>query len=200
VTVQTRYRSNYDQIARDHLRHWRAYGENPFQEKKHMESHLEATVRLISTHAPQGKMLDAGCGMGDLLACFPDRERVGVDISEAYLEVARERGLTVYRAGVEKMPFDTGTFALVTCTDVLEHVLDLNRAVKELLRVLKRGGVLIVRVPNEEELAVDTPPYEFVHLRRFDKPTLHLLFAKVFGRKVLEVSVDGGELHAVVQK
>jgi ubiquinone/menaquinone biosynthesis C-methylase UbiE len=200
MTVAQRYRSNYDRIALDHVEHWRQYGRNPFQDEHFLRSNEKATVHLINAYAPGGKMLDAGCGMGDLLMCFPDRERHGVDISKPYLDVARERGLDVTRCTIEKMPFPARTFDLVTATDILEHVLDLNAAVRELLRVLKRGGILIARTPNEEELGIDEVPYEFMHLRRFDEPTMHLLFARVFGCEVLHLEADGETLHAVVRK
>lgn len=203
MSVQSRYRANYDQIARDHVAHWRETGGNPFQGADALRANEDATVALIERYAPEGRWLDAACGMGDLLTRSNGRARWGVDISDDYLEIARGRYLNVSHAPVERLPFPREFFDLVTATDVLEHVLDLNRAVKELLRVLKPGGILIVRTPNEENLAWDTTPYEFVHLRRFDHATMHLLFGKIFGCEVLEVPVGGlaGDiLHAVVRK
>ena len=200
MSVATRYRKNYDQIARDHVAYWRETGGNPFQGTANMKANENLTVALIEKYAPAGWMLDAGCGMGDLLTRFPGRDHWGTDISEDYLAIARERGLNVARARIEKTPFVREFFDLVVATDVLEHVLDLNRAVRELLRVLRPGGILIVRTPNEEVLAYDGQQYEFVHLRRFDHQTMHLLFGKIFGCEVLEVPVNGDIIHAVVRK
>ncbi len=199
-SVLKRYRSNYDKIAADHVRYWRETGGNPFQGAEHIKANEDATAALIDYYAPKGYWLDAGCGMGDLLMRLPNRERVGVDISLEYLKIAEQRGLEVELSPVEKMPFHEGTFDLVTATDILEHVLDLNRAVKELLRVLKPGGTLIVRTPNEEALSRSSDPYEYVHLRRFDAATMFLLFTKIFGCEVLATPVDGEVLHAVVRK
>lgn len=200
MSVPARYQANYDKIASDHVAYWRETGNNPFQEEGVLRHNEASTVHYIQTYAPSGKMLDVGCGMGDLLMCFPRRQRHGVDISRAYLEIAQKRGLFVTQAPVEKMPFPNGSFALVTATDLLEHVLDLNAAVAEMLRVLRKGGTLIVRTPNEEVLSVNHSPYEFIHLRRFDQPTMELLFTRVFECRVLATPVDGHILHAIVRK
>lgn len=203
VSVQAAYRANYDKIARDHIKYWRETGKNPFQEEGTLARNENATVEIAKKHMPRNAhILDAGCGMGDLLLRFPSHERCGIDMSREYVEVANQRGLNVTVGKVEKLPWPKQFFSAVFATDVLEHVLDLNRAVKEMLRVLRKGGVLVVRTPNEEVLPLDNAPYEFVHLRRFDHPTMHLLFGKIFGCEVLEVAVSEQEdvIHAVVRK
>jgi len=203
MSIASAYRVNYDAIARDHISHWRATGQNPFQDAWQVKANEDATVALIERYSkPKQRMLDAGCGMGDLLLRCPNLICGGLDISEDYLEVAKERGLNVIQGRLEKMPYDAAAFDLVVCTDVLEHVLDLNRVVRELLRVLKVGGVLIVRTPDSEDLTsyMTYETYEFVHVRSFDEPSLYLLFRKVFDCEILEISKSGDIIHAVVRK
>jgi SAM-dependent methyltransferase len=92
------------------------------------------------------------------------------------------------------MPYSDEYFDVVTTTDVLEHVFDLNDAVKKILAVLKCDGVLIVRVPYKEDLSsyLDPAcPYEFIHLRSFDEFNLIALFEKIFNVKVLEWTFSG---------
>lgn len=201
MTLEERFLANYDRIAQEHVAHWRKTGGNPFQDSGHVAQFEDATVALIEKHAPAGKWLDVGCGMGDLLLRFPDRERFGCDISHDYLAIAEERGLFVDFAYAHDLPYEDEQFAIVTATDVLEHVLDLNAAVSELLRVLRPGGVLIVRVPDSEDLSEYLNcPYEFVHLRRFDEATLRLLFTRIFPCEVVETPRVLREIHAVVVK
>lgn len=196
------YQSNYDTIAREHIAHWRKTGGNPFQEQSRVDQFNAATVELALAHSSaKDRVLDVGCGMGDLLAALPERKLFGCDISRDYLHIAAQRGIFTTECYAEEMPFPARSFDLVLSTDVLEHVLDLNAAVSEMLRVLCGGGVLIVRVPDSEDLSeyLDCA-YEFVHLRRFDEPTLRLLFGKVFDCEVLDCPRVLSEIHAVVRK
>ncbi len=97
-------------------------------------------------------MLDVGCGSGGLLGDAADMGlRVsGVDISEVGLAQARSRvpnaDLRVARA--EELPFGDASFDLVSCTGSLEHVSDIDRAVREMSRVTRPGGRILVVVPN----------------------------------------------------
>ncbi len=200
MTIRTDYLENYDRIAQDHVRYWRETGGNPFQGES-VRLHNEATtLEMIRRHLQPGDViLDAGCGMGDLMLQLPG-DVIGLDISTDYLKVAAERGLTVVLGVIEQLPWPDGTFDMVIATDILEHVLDLNTAVKELLRVLKRGGTLVVRTPNEEVLSLAVVPYEFVHLRRFDVATFQLLFTRIFRCEVLECEVAGQEINVAIRK
>lgn len=185
------YSENYERIARDHVEHWRQTGVNPWQSDEHVAAVTAVTVDFIRRYSQPGDpVLDAGCGMGDLLLQLPDLDGQGVDFSPEYVSICKERGLAVTQAELESLPFEDGTFALVVAADVLEHVLDLNAVVREMLRVLRPDGVLVVRSPDSEDL---TPyldphyPYRFAHLRRFDEPGLRLLLDRVFECEVLEV-------------
>ena len=203
MSVQSRYARNYDQIAHDHVSHWRETGGNPFQGAEHVQANEDATVELAKRYVtPDSLILDAGCGMGDLMLRLKllHYEVQGIDMAEEYIAIARHRGLNAQRGRVEKLPWPKETFDAVFATDILEHVLDLNRVVKELLRVLKPGGIIIARTPNEEPLTEDNGRYEFVHLRRFDRPTFYLLFQRIFDCEVLEIAVSGDIIHAVARK
>ncbi len=95
-------------------------------------------------------ILDAGCGTGGLLVklmMFGDV--VGADMSDAAIKLVRKRGIKVVKATVLKMPFASKSFDVVISVDVLGHraVTDDINAMKEMFRVLKKDGVLIVRVP-----------------------------------------------------
>jgi SAM-dependent methyltransferase len=98
-----------------------------------------------------GLVLDAGCGTGGNAAMLGRFGRVvGVDLAELALELASERGLPrLTRATVAALPFGEATFDLVTSFEVLYHraVGDDVAALRELRRVLRPGGWLLVRLP-----------------------------------------------------
>jgi len=193
------YQETYDHIARDHVSFWHQNnGRNPFQDPTVMWKNEQATLELIRDYAPKGPMLDVGCGMGDILEKFPRRLRIGVDISEEYLRIARKRRLNVKKAAAEELPFPDDSFEVVIATDILEHVFDLNLVARELVRVSRK--FIIVRVPYMEYVSWNSPPYKFVHVRIFDEGTLRLLFDPIMGCKVKECFQSENVLHLVAQK
>jgi SAM-dependent methyltransferase len=95
-------------------------------------------------------ILDAGCGTGNNLLHLARFGRpVGVDLSEDALRFCRSRGVTVARAELLALPFPADRFDCVTSLDVIYHrwVEDDAAAVREMARVLRPGGLLLVRVP-----------------------------------------------------
>ncbi len=201
--VRDDYRANYQQIASDHISHWRSTGANPWQSGEHVAEVSDATRAYIERYsAPGDAILDAGCGMG-LLTSGLDRERHGVDFAAEYVAIAQTNGLDAIVGDLEHLPYPDGAFALVVAADVLEHVLDLNIVVSECLRVLRPGGVLVVRSPDRENLApylTEANPYRYVHLRRFDKATFELLFTRIFTCEFLETTVVRKERIVAVRK
>lgn len=184
------YTNNYKKIASDHIASIKPDQQNPFIEDDLWQQLERSTRELVIKYAKTGdRLLDVGVGLGRLLEPLTQFERHGIDISLDYLDMARHKGIDVAFSRIEDMPYADNTFDVVLACDVLEHVLDLHLCTREILRVLKHGGTLIVRVPFKEDL---TPyldpelPYEFVHLRNFDDAALRLHFCKIFGMKFLE--------------
>jgi SAM-dependent methyltransferase len=96
------------------------------------------------------RALDAGCGTGRNVAELArEGPAVGVDLSPEALAFCRQRGVAAARASVLALPFADRSFDLVTSFDVLYHrwIADDRAAVAELVRVLRPGGLLLVRVP-----------------------------------------------------
>lgn len=105
------------------------------------------------------KILDAGCGDGINLYGLSQIARrlavpadlYGVDYNPLRVERAAqiESVCTLQQASLMALPFADGTFEVILCNHVLEHVPEDERALRELHRVLKEGGLLILGVPNE---------------------------------------------------
>lgn len=190
------YLDNYDKISKDHMDLFDKSGKHFIDEETWNELE-EGTLALIEKYRQPGKatILDVGVGLGRLLEQLDKEkyERFGVDISLNYLVRAKAKNLEVCMAFAEDLPYRDNFFDIVVCTDVLEHVLDLNLAMKEVLRCLKPGGKLIIRVPYKEDLSAyltEDCPYDFVHLRNFDEGNLQML-TKIFDLSFEEYSLSG---------
>jgi SAM-dependent methyltransferase len=103
---------------------------------------------------PSAELLDAGCAAGrqlDELARYGGVH--GIELNPLGVAAARERGHhDVHVAQVEQMPFDSHSFDVVTCLDVIEHTPDDVVSLEELRRVTKPGGALVVTVPAYQTL------------------------------------------------
>lgn len=101
------------------------------------------------------RLLDAGCGTGyNLVALAALGRTVGVDLSTEAIAFCRERDVRAVRGSVLRLPFRDASFDAVTSFDVIYHdwVSDERAAVLEMARVLRPGGVVLVRVPALEAL------------------------------------------------
>jgi len=93
-------------------------------------------------------VLDAGCGTGEVtaeIAGLTGGSVTGVDSEARFVEYAsgQHPGIQFVRADCEELPFDDGTFDMVTCHFLLMWVSRPARAVKEMARVLEPGGILL---------------------------------------------------------
>ncbi len=189
------YTDNYNKISDDHLASLQRNGTNPFIPEDLWVRMENSTIDLIKKYSRPGDMiLDVGVGLGRLLANFSSLQRYGMDISLGYLQIAQTKGIDVCYALVEDMPYKEGLFHMVVCTDILEHVLDLNMCCGKILYVLRKGGILVARVPFREDLSpylAPTYPYKYVHLRNFDENSLRLLFERIFDCEFIETATAG---------
>jgi SAM-dependent methyltransferase len=140
-------REQYAIMARREERHWWYAG-------------MRGVALAVLGHALGGRrgvrILDAGCGTGGTtteLRQFGDV--VGIDLAWEALEPARERGLSALaRASIEQLPFLAATFDVATSFEVVYHlgVASDTAALTEIHRVLKPGGLLLLRVPAHDWL------------------------------------------------
>lgn len=126
-------------------RYWREEGWDTRPPRKLLEL-LERNV------SPDASVLDVGCGDGGTTGTWLQRRArsyVGVDVSEAAVELARGRGLDARRiADASSLPFDGGSFDFAVCVEVLEHLFDPHLVAVEIRRVVRPAGRAIFTVPN----------------------------------------------------
>jgi SAM-dependent methyltransferase len=95
----------------------------------------------------QGRTLDVGCGIGDFLQFRPGT--IGVDINPATVDVCLGRGLDACIMKPDQFPFGDASFDSALMDNVLEHIAVPEPLLREVRRVLRPHGRLLVGVPGE---------------------------------------------------
>ena len=145
---------------------------------------LQKKIGWIEEKKPaKGEILDLGAGTGDFLAEAKKNgwEVAGVEPNEGARKLAAEKGVRLLEDTSE---FSEHSFDVISMWHVLEHVPDLDEQIKELYRLLKPDGLLIIAVPNfnsddakkysESWAAYDVPR----HLYHFSKKAIKNIFGE----------------------
>ncbi|MFJ4689188.1 class I SAM-dependent methyltransferase [Streptomyces sp. NPDC088789] len=135
-------------------------------------AHAEAwIVPWMVGHVRGGIAVDLGTGTGRIAQALAETgsvEVIAVDRSRLMLQatLAKTKGLPVLalRADAADLPILDATVDAVTCSGVLHHIEDPRRAINEVARVLRPGGLFVIREPN-----ADYPAKWFAPLERMAK-------------------------------
>lgn len=163
--------------------------------------------RLNFLKPERGRLLDVGCGLGIFLAMakMENWDACGIDISPYAVKYAKERfSLEVYNSSsLKDVAFPPKSFDVITLWDSLEHFPDPLNQFKEIHKVLKDDGLVMLDIPNEKSLLrvmarclyvmtgrTFTYPvrklYHNYHLYYFDPHAIEILLNKV-GFKMLSI-------------
>ena len=110
-------------------------------------------ANIIKRYRDSGKILEIGCGLGNVLMRLEDRfETHGIDVSEYAIEQARANTpRSVLRvATAEEVGSLPGPFDVIAAFHVFEHLVDPGAVLKECARMTKPGGLLMIATPNTE--------------------------------------------------
>lgn len=126
--------------------------------------YTQARPELVALVNPAGlRVLEVGCATGAMGAALLDqgaREVVGLDLFEPAVAEARQRLTAAHRVDLNALPdlpYPDGHFDLVTCADVLEHLVDPAAVLRHLRRWLADDGRLLVSIPNVRHESVVLP-------------------------------------------
>ncbi|UQD55593.1 bifunctional 2-polyprenyl-6-hydroxyphenol methylase/3-demethylubiquinol 3-O-methyltransferase UbiG [Flavobacterium sp. K5-23] len=169
---------------------------------------LKNKLDLInSLQSNKGRILDIGAGTGEFLSVTKQNgwQTTGVEPSDKAKSIAMNKGISFVENTSE---LESNTFDVITMWHVLEHVPDLDKQLKELKRLLKVDGTLIVAVPNFKSFdakhygkfwaAYDVP----IHFWHFSKTSIKLLFEKegMQLKKVLPMKFDSFYVSLLSEK
>lgn len=169
---------------------------------------LKNKLNLINSLQPsKGRILDIGAGTGDFLSVAKQNgwHTIGVEPSEKAKAIAVKKEVSFVEDTVE---LESHSFDVITMWHVLEHVPNLDNQIKELKRLLKPNGSLIVAVPNFKSFdakhygafwaAYDVP----IHFWHFSKKAIESLFEKegMELQKVLPMKFDSFYVSLLSEK
>ena len=138
---------NADYYAKDYLTNY----EN---RKETLAKRFLKRLKDIETIKRGGKLLDVGCSTGLFLKIASENSQYrwklfGIDINRNSIKFAKTKAnASFYCASLHGEKFKANFFDCVTCFDVLEHDADIRGNLKEIYRILKPGGLLVIQVPN----------------------------------------------------
>lgn len=140
-------------------------------------------IEFLRRFSVDRDVLEVGCGTGLLLQRIAGfaRSAKGIDLSEGMLEKARARGLEVALGSATDLPFPDASFDVACSFKVLAHVKDIDRALHEMTRVVRPGGMVIIEIYNPFSLrgfvknylpagAISDRTKESAVYTRFDNP------------------------------
>ena len=171
---------------------------------------LARKYNIVQALKPMGSILDIGCGSGELLQLFHKKgwKTVGIEPDDVVRKTAISRYALDIREEISLKTIPDGSFDVITMWHVLEHVPDLTGRVKEIKRLLKNDGILIVAVPNSNSgdakiygkhwAAYDVPR----HLWHFTKDSIAMLFRNhgMVIAKILPMKLDAFYVSMLSEK
>lgn len=143
------------------------------------------------------KIVDIGCGAGGMIDLLGYYGTVtGVDKNKHIVHHNKKNGRKVYCGNLDKLNFSDNSFELVTLLEVLEHVNDDMKGLKEVYRILKPEGIFFISVPAFPILW-SSHDYASHHKRRYTKKELEMKLLKS-GFDILNISFFDSFLFPII--
>lgn len=136
---------------------------------------------------PKGKtLLDIGTGKGYLLEIASEMgfEVYGIDVSEYCTKVSKSKfGERITMGRFEEVKYNDEMFDVITMTDFIEHISSPHYVLKEVYRILKKNGLILLTTPNSNSftrkvLGKDWFQYKYEHVIYYNRKSLSYLLEK----------------------
>jgi 2-polyprenyl-3-methyl-5-hydroxy-6-metoxy-1,4-benzoquinol methylase len=188
--VQVRDKPSEDELREIYAAAYFARGKYKDDVAQHRETERRLGLLAAAGVAPGARVLDVGCATGDFIAAGAKHyDMWGIDVSAHATAQAREQTPAcagqIFTGFVEDQRFEPASFDAIVMWDVIEHIWDPEPVCRELIRLIKPGGVFILSTPDigaitarlmRSRWAFMTPPE---HLSFFSSPSLAYLFEKL---------------------
>ena len=116
------------------------------------ESRVKKSIQIIQRISPKGRLLDVGCSTGEWALFWKNDgwESYGIDVNKENISQAEKKGIITKLCDLnsQQIPFADGYFDVIIAGEVIEHLVDTDRFVRDLFRCLKVGGYLLITTPN----------------------------------------------------
>ncbi|NJN94516.1 MAG: methyltransferase domain-containing protein [Anaerolineales bacterium] len=113
---------------------------------------VKTILNFLNTRQ-QDRVLEIGCGAGNILVQIPATCLHGIDLSTFLIKKSQRRlashRVILAQSNAEQLPFVNDNFHKLVCSEVLEHVADPRRVIGEIARVATSDAIIVVSVPNE---------------------------------------------------
>lgn len=109
----------------------------------------------------EGWVLDVGCGVGDFLEMYP--HSYGVDNNRSAVEHCKKKGLNCRLGNAYNLPFKGESFNGIYCSQLLEHLSEPEKAIREFRRILRKDGKIIIIVPTKSGFDRDKTHKTYLH-------------------------------------
>jgi len=161
----------------------KAYYEESAQQRGDMDDYwakgfyqsiLVAEIFKLIRSLPGNKIMDIGCGDGRNVTFLSKRDKdvLGLDISFTRLKRTlnktkkQQNKILLVQSYAEKLPVKSNSFDGVICTEVIEHIFDVESLYKEFYRILKNDGWLLISIPT-------VSLKKYFDMRHIRKPIYH---------------------------
>lgn len=127
---------------------------------------LKNDIKNLKKYKKNGKILDLGCGAGKFISEVQNLgfETYGVDVSKDAYEIARKKGIKVFHGELIEQKFPNNCFDAVTLWHSFEHLYNPDLTLREIARILKKDGILIMETPNIDSFSFDLFKKYYFHL------------------------------------
>lgn len=178
----------YGQLSDEDTAH-RHSPENRAQQRK--------LLRELGLHTGGRRILDVGCGDGQLLQTAKGQgwDPVGIDISEPAVRLCRRQGLAAFKTDFFDSSLDAKRFDVIVMSELLEHVPSPQKFLKRAEELLEHGGVLYLTTPNFGSLARRTlgETWSIVHpehIGYFERSTLRKMLGEATSLREIKIEAN----------